>query len=76
MFPKTAIATVTGIGGMASGIGSFLINKGSDMLFTYTAGTTMADGTEVEMTKDLLKHGAQYVRPAMEFMGFYSINRY
>ena len=70
MFPKTAIATVTGIGGMAGGIGSFLINKGSGMLFTYAAGTTMADGTEVEMTKDLLKHGAQYVRPAMEFMGF------
>ena len=70
MFPKTAIATVTGIGGMAGGIGSFLINKGSGMLFTYAAGTTMADGTEVEMTKDLLKEGAQYVRPAMEFMGF------
>ena len=29
MFPKTAIATVTGIGGMAGGVGSFLINKGS-----------------------------------------------
>ncbi len=70
MFPKTAIATVTGIGGMAGGIGSYIINKGSGMLFSYAAGTTMANGTEVEMTKDLLKHGAQYVRPAMEFMGF------
>lgn len=70
MFPKSAIATVTGIGGMAGGVGSFLINKGSGMLFTYAAGTTMADGTEVEMTKDLLQQGAQYVRPAMEFMGF------
>src|SRR5690606_23452657 len=29
MFPKKAIATVTGIGGMAGGIGSTLINKGS-----------------------------------------------
>jgi ACS family hexuronate transporter-like MFS transporter len=28
MFPKKAIATITGIGGMAGGIGSFLINKG------------------------------------------------
>lgn len=70
MFPKTAIATVTGIGGMAGGIGSYIINKGSGMLFSYAAGTTMTNGTEVEMTKDLLKHGAQYVRPAMEFMGF------
>ncbi len=35
MFPKSAIATVTGIGGMAGGVGSFLINKGSGMLFTY-----------------------------------------
>ncbi|MBO7325662.1 MAG: MFS transporter, partial [Bacteroidales bacterium] len=35
MFPKSTIATITGIGGMAGGIGSFLINKGSGMLFTY-----------------------------------------
>jgi MFS transporter, ACS family, hexuronate transporter len=41
MFPKTAIATVTGIGGMAGGIGSFLINKGSGVLFDYTEATQM-----------------------------------
>ncbi len=35
MFPKSAIATITGIGGMAGGVGSFLINKGSGVLFTY-----------------------------------------
>lgn len=70
MFPKSAIATITGIGGMAGGIGSFIINKGSGMLFTFAAGTTMADGKEVEMTKDLLQQGALYARPAMEFMGF------
>ena len=35
MFPKSTIATITGIGAMAGGIGSFLINKGSGMLFTY-----------------------------------------
>ena len=29
MFPKSAVATITGIGAMAGGIGSFLINKGS-----------------------------------------------
>ena len=38
MFPKSAIATITGIGSMAGGIGSFLINKGSGMLFTYAEG--------------------------------------
>jgi len=42
MFPKTAIATVTGIGGMAGGIGSFLINKGSGVLFTHADETQMA----------------------------------
>ena len=35
MFPKSTVATITGIGGMAGGVGSFLINKGSGMLFTY-----------------------------------------
>jgi MFS transporter, ACS family, hexuronate transporter len=41
MFPKKAIATVTGIGGMAGGIGSFLINMGSGMLFDHAAETKM-----------------------------------
>lgn len=41
MFPKRAIATVTGIGGMAGGIGSFLINKGSGSLFDYAGKTQM-----------------------------------
>lgn len=36
MFPKSAIATITGIGGMAGGVGSFLINKGAGWLFTYS----------------------------------------
>lgn len=36
MFPKKAIATITGIGGMAGGIGSFIINKGSGMLFDFS----------------------------------------
>ncbi len=35
MFPKSAVATITGIGSMAGGVGSFLINKGSGQLFTY-----------------------------------------
>ena len=35
MFPKSAIATITGIGGMAGGIGSFIIQKGAGALFTH-----------------------------------------
>jgi ACS family hexuronate transporter-like MFS transporter len=42
MFPKSAVATVTGIGGMAGGIGSFLINKGSGVLFTHADKTQMS----------------------------------
>jgi len=41
MFPRSAIATVTGIGGMAGGIGSFIINKGSGVLFDFTEQTQM-----------------------------------
>jgi len=41
MFPKKAIATITGIGGMAGGLGSFFINKGSGKLFDFAAETNM-----------------------------------
>lgn len=41
MFPKKAIATITGIGGMAGGVGSFLINKGSGLLFDHAGQTQM-----------------------------------
>ncbi|WP_090766913.1 MFS transporter [Pedobacter soli] len=41
MFPRQAIATVTGIGGMAGGLGSFFINKGSGVLFTYAGDSQM-----------------------------------
>ena len=46
MFPKSAIATVTGIGAMAGGIGSLLINKGAGMLFDYSAGSFIYGGKE------------------------------
>ena len=38
MFPKSTIATITGIGAMAGGVSSFLINKGAGMLFDYADG--------------------------------------
>lgn len=41
MFPRHAIATITGIGGMAGGIGSYLLNKGSGKLFDYAHETQM-----------------------------------
>ncbi len=42
MFPKSTIATIIGIGGMAGGIGSFLINLSSGVLFDYAAQTNMS----------------------------------
>ena len=41
MFPKSVVATVTGIGGMAGGFGSALINGISGWLFTYADHTQM-----------------------------------
>ena len=41
MFPNSAVATITGFGGMAGGISSFLINKSSGHLFDYAAATNM-----------------------------------
>lgn len=73
MFPKSAIATITGIGGMAGGIGAFIINKGSGVLFDFSSGSTMTDGTVTVMTKELLAQGAQYVTEPMKFFGFEGI---
>ncbi|MDE6637035.1 MAG: MFS transporter [Muribaculaceae bacterium] len=42
MFPKSTIATIIGIGGMAGGCGSFLINFFSGILFDYSAETQMS----------------------------------
>ena len=41
MFPKSAIATVTGIGGMAGGIGSMLLQYIAGALFVYAGETNM-----------------------------------
>ncbi len=42
MFPKSMIATITGIGGMAGGVGSFGIQLGAGKLFDYAEQTNMA----------------------------------
>ncbi|MDR2361925.1 MAG: MFS transporter [Prevotellaceae bacterium] len=41
MFPKGAIATVTGIGGMAGGIGSMILQKSAGNLFVYAGNTNL-----------------------------------
>lgn len=41
MFPKSTIATIVGIGGMAGGVSSSLINMCSGRLFDYAAETNM-----------------------------------
>lgn len=41
MFPKSAIATITGIGGMAGGIGSMLLQKVAGELFVHAGETNM-----------------------------------
>ena len=45
LFPKKAVGTMTGINGMAGGIGSFLINMGSGILFTFAAGSFVLSGS-------------------------------
>ncbi|MFI3267507.1 MAG: MFS transporter [Rikenellaceae bacterium] len=42
MFPKSAIATVTGIGGMAGGVSSMLLQKTAGNLFVYAGETNLA----------------------------------
>ena len=42
MFPKSAIATITGIGGTAGGIGGMIISMGSGVLFDYSIESNMS----------------------------------
>ncbi len=55
MFPKTAVATITGFGGMAGGLASFLINMGSGSLFTYAAGSFTLNGKSYEISKKAIE---------------------
>ncbi|MDR1781261.1 MAG: MFS transporter [Tannerella sp.] len=41
MFPKGAIATITGIGGMAGGLGSMILQKTAGNLFVFAGDTNM-----------------------------------
>ena len=50
MFPKSTIGTITGIGTMAGGFGSFAINKGSGHFFDWAAGSFSYNGETIVMT--------------------------
>ncbi|MDR1810388.1 MAG: MFS transporter [Prevotella sp.] len=41
MFPKKAIATITGIGGMAGGLGSMFLQKGAGNFFVYAGDSNL-----------------------------------
>lgn len=41
LFPHNMVATITGVGGMAGGLGSFLVNKISGHLFDYAEATNL-----------------------------------
>ena len=49
MFPKSTIATITGIGATAGGIGSMFIQKIAGNLFTTASGSFQAEGVEQAM---------------------------
>lgn len=54
MFPKGAVATITGIGSMAGGLGSVFIQKGAGMLFTYSDETRLVFfGFEGKASRDI-----------------------
>lgn len=42
LFPKSVVATLTGLAGMVGGLGSFLFNQGSGILFTYSRESNMS----------------------------------
>jgi len=59
MFPKKAIATVTGIGGLAGGLGSFFINIYSGKLFDYAeTNWSKVNGEELVSRYPELANGA------------------
>ncbi|HEX2975373.1 MAG TPA: MFS transporter [Bacteroidales bacterium] len=53
MFPKKAVASVTGIGGMAGGIGGIVVNKSSGWLFDGFRATGIAKSWVAARAQDL-----------------------
>ncbi len=56
MFPKSVTASITGIGTMFGGLGSFVINMGAGTLFTFAAGSFSVNGQKpIELSVDKIK---------------------
>ncbi len=55
MFPKSTIGTITGIGSMAGGLGSFAINKGSGNFFDWAAGSFTYNNETLVMTREAIE---------------------
>ena len=53
MFPKRTVASVTGIGGMAGGVGGIFVNKIGGWLFDASRSTGITDFWEKVKTTDL-----------------------
>lgn len=69
MFPKTVVATITGMGGMAGGVGALLINKSSGVLFEFSAVNNWKMGSFEGIKKALRIQGAFFVFLLMKKTG-------
>ena len=66
MFPKSTIATITGIGAMAGGIGSYLINLGSGNFFDWAAGKFYFNNDSFVMTRDNIEKAFDLAKGTIE----------
>ncbi len=66
MFPKSTIGTITGIGSMAGGLGSFAINKGSGNFFDWAAGSFSYNGETLVMTRDSIEKAFHLAKGTIE----------
>ena len=76
MFPKSTIGTITGIGSMAGGLGSFAINMGSGVLFTFAAGSFVLSGnTNTEPQEMSVKAYKQVLKSELVAKGEAEVNQ-
>ena len=75
MFPKSTIGTITGIGSMAGGLGSFAINMGSGLLFTFAAGSFVLSGSNGEAQEMSVKAYKQILKTELVAKGEADVNQ-
>ena len=66
MFPKSTIGSITGIGSMAGGLGSFAINKGSGKFFDWAAGSFSFDGKTFVMNRENIEKAFDLAKGTIE----------